>query len=364
MRLATLIERFEPALLERYGKRLLPSARRALSAMRHCRDDDALQLLAGCTECHSTALIPHSCGHRACPHCQHHHTARWLERHRERLLPVDSFLVTFTLPHEFRGLAFTHQSVVYDAMLQSAWQCLSTFARNDPALGVELGATAVLHTHNRRRDFHPHVHLLVPAGGVDRHRTHWRRKDRYLFNARNLAKVFRAKLLAALDAADLAPPPEAPSQWVVDCRNVGRGEQALTYLARYLYRGVLSETDILTCNDAGEVTFRYRESNSNHWKSRTLHGADFLWLLLQHVLPKGFRRTRDYGLLHHKRKRLLQRVQCLLRVKLPAPRPEPKPPPLRCRHCGAPMRILATRLTPHHARHLLLPIPATGRRAM
>jgi len=363
MRLATLIERFEPALLERYGERLLPGARRALSAMKRCRDDDALHLVAGCTECETAAAIPHSCGHRSCPRCQHHHAERWLDRHRERLLPVDYFLVTFTVPRELRALAFAHQRVVYDAMLRCAWRCLAVFAANDSALGVDIGAVAMLHTHDRRRDFHPHVHVIVPAGGVDRTRSHWRRKDHYLFNERNLARVFRGKLLAALDAAGLRYPPELPRQWVADCRNVGHGDEALTYLARYLYRGVLSEADILTADET-HVTFRYRESKSRQWKTRTLPGADFLWLLLQHVLPRGFRCVRDYGLLHHRRRRLLQRVQCLLRVKLPAERPPARRPRLRCRRCGAPMRVLATRLFLEAARVLLLPTPVIGRAAM
>jgi hypothetical protein len=183
------------------------------------------------------------------------------------------------------------------------------------------------------------VHVLVPAGGLDRDLGLWRRKDRYLFNERNLAQVFRGKLLTALAATDLSLPPHIPTQWVVDCRHVGHGESALTYLGRYLYRGVLSERDILDCRN-DQVRFRYTDAKTGKTQVRTLHGADFLNLLLQHVLPKGFHRTRDYGLLHHKRKHLLRRVQCLLHVRLGPPRKLERPP-IRCPHCGAPMRILA-----------------------
>ena len=348
MRLASLIERFEPALLARHGQRLLPGARRALEAMKHCRDEQALQCVAACAPCQQITVIPHSCGHRSCPHCQHHESARWLARQSERRLPLEYFLVTFTVPRSLRPLAFAHQRLIYDAMLRCAWQCLARFARNDAALGGDIGATAVLHTHNRRRDYHPHVHLVVPAGGIDAKRRVWRAKRRYLFNGRNLAKVFRAKLLAALAAADLNLPTGIERRWVANCRSVGRGDQALGYLGRYLYRGVLCERDIIACRD-GQVSFRYTESKSGASKIRTLPGADFLWLLLQHVLPKGFRRARDYGLLHHKRKRLLQRVQYLLRVTLP-PRPPTKRPALCCPRCGAPMQIIATRVPSRQAR--------------
>lgn len=356
MRLATVIERFEGDLLAREDLKLLPGARRALAAMKHCRQPGALQLLGACPQCHRTVRIPHACGHRSCPHCQHHTSECWRNRHGERLLPVDYFLVTFTLPAALRSTAWAHQRPLYDAMLRSAWQCLAQFARNERRLGVEIGASAVLHTHNRRRDYHPHVHLLVPAGGLDPKQKLWRRKERYLFNARNLARVFRAKLLTALHALGLPLPARLPQQWVAHCRRVGGGQKALDYLARYLYRGVLSERDILGCHD-GQVSFRYTEAKSRRRRVRTLPGAEFLWLLLQHVLPKGFRRARDYGLLHPRRQSLLKRVQCLLQVKLPLSAP-PERPPLLCPHCAAPMRILGTCLPCTSPRPLYSPTQA------
>lgn len=358
MRLATVIERFEADLLARDDKPLLPGARQALAAMKHCRGADARHLVSACTQCQATATIPHSCGHRSCPHCQHHDSERWLAQHCQRLLPVDYFLVTFTLPHTLRPLAWAHQRQVYDAILRCAWQCLAQFASRDRALGVEIGATAVLHTHNRRRDYHPHVHLVVPAGGVDPKHHLWRRKDRYLFNERNLATVFRGKLLATLNATGLDLPTAVATRWIAHCRHVGRGDKALGYLGRYLYRGVLSERDIVGCHN-GQVSFRYTESKTGRTVIRTLPGADFLALLLQHVLPKGFRRARDYGLLHPKRKGLLKRVQCLLQVKL-APSAPPRRPAIRCPHCGAPMRILGTRVPATHAGAFNPPIQTTG----
>jgi hypothetical protein len=337
MRLAAIVERFEPALEQRYGHRLLPGARQALRAMKICQSQAAPHWLATCSQCPTAVALAHSCGHRSCPHCQYGVGERWLAQQRERLLPVDYSLVTFTLPGSLRQTAYRHQRPVYDAMMRSAWATLRQFAHNDPKLNGDIGATAVLHTHNRRRDLHPHVHLVVPAGSLNGKTALWRSKRRYLFNARNLAKVFMAKLLAELRELDL-PLPQVPTrQWVADCRHVGGGEQALIYLCRYLYRGVLSERDIVAC-DQNSVSFRYLEAKTGQTQTRTLDGADFLWLLLQHVLPRGFRRVRDFGLLHHRRKILLQRIQCLLHMRLPPPAAKQPPKPLLCKHCGAPMR--------------------------
>jgi len=142
-------------------------------------------------------------------------------------------------------------------------------------LGGDIGATAVLHTHNRRRDLHPHVHLVVPAGSVNTKQALWRSKSDYLFNGRNLADVFMGKLLTELRALGLTLPPLPQQQWITDCRRVGAGDKALIYLSRYLYRGVLSERDIVACDD-DKVSFRYTEAKTKKPCVRTLPGSDFL----------------------------------------------------------------------------------------
>lgn len=350
IRLATLIAQFEADFLDQYGESLLPSQRRALDAMKTCRSRASRHLQVTCNACAQTDWIPHACGHRACPHCQHHAAEQWLFRQRQRQLPVRYFLVTFTLPRELRDLAWAHQRDVYDAMLRCSWQTLAQFARNDRQLHGETGAIAVLHTHSRRLDFHPHVHLVIPAGAVDEQRRLWRTKRSkgkrpYLFSHKALAKVFRAKLLQAIADAGLALPARYPDTWVVDCKAVGTGEKALVYLSRYLYRGVLLEKNIVACEN-GQVTFRYRDSKTGRYAYRTETGARFLALLLRHVLPKGFRRARNFGLLHPNRKRLIALLQVLLPTR-PAEPPTSQPrPPIRCRCCGQPMVIVRTGVTP------------------
>lgn len=346
IRLSALIERFAAPFLADYGDRLLPEHQQALAALKTCRTALSPRLEAQCPACAERVFVPHSCGHRACPHCQHHESQQWLERQLKTLVPGEYFLLTFTLPAEFRALAFAHQRTVYGALLQSAWQTVRSFSRHDRQLNGIPGAVAVLHTHSRRLDYHPHVHLVMPAAALDAERRLWRvkRGPRYLFNHKALAQVFRAKLLNALTQAGLSLPVRHPRQWVVDCQHVGSGEKALVYLGRYLYRGVLQEKDILAVKD-GQVTFRYRDAKTRRWQTRTLPGADFLWLLLQHVLPKGLRRARNFGFLHPNSKRLLDLLRLLLKA-VPAPagawvRPRPA---LACPCCGGHLIIVRTQI--------------------
>jgi hypothetical protein len=173
----------------------------------------------------------------------------------------------------------------------------------------------------------------------------WRVKSgKYLFNRTALAQVFRAKFLHALSRKNLCPPLSSPRQWVVDCKHVGTGEKALVYLGRYLYRGVIREQDILHCTDT-TVTYRYFHAKTKKYRTKTVAGEQFLALLMRHVLPKGFRRTRDYGFLHPCSKKLIRLVQLVLRVPgyklLPTLK---KRPPISCPRCGAPMRIIMTML--------------------
>ena len=164
-------------------------------------------------------------------------------------------------------------------------------------------------------------------------------KGTTLFNALALAKVFRGRLLDALSSEGLSLPDELPRQWVVDCKHVGKGEPALKYVSRYLYRGVIREKNIIADRN-GKVTFRYVDSQSGKMQTRTLKGEDFLWLLLQHVLPKGFRRVRDYGFLHGNAKSMLSLIQRVLGLLI-EPKDTPARPAFRCPLCQAAMQIIA-----------------------
>lgn len=368
IRLGAVIDTFEADFLAHYRDRLRPEHLRALAAMKHCRTQASPRMQVQCSECAHQKLVPHSCGHRHCPHCQHHESQQWLERQMKKQVPAEYFLLTFTVPAEFRALAFAHQGTVYDVLLRCAWETVRTFSHNDKHLQGTPGAIAVLHTNTRRLDYHPHVHLVMPAAAVDGERKQWRTRRRgkakggYLFNHKALAKVFRAKMLAALEAAGLALPARHPKDWVVDCKSVGSGEPALIYLGRYLYRGVIREKDIVACSD-GQVSFRYRNAKTGRMERRTVSGVGFLWLVLQHVLPKGFRRARNFGFLHPNCKRLIALLQVLLKF---APGPSTawvkERAPILCACCGAVMVIVKTRIRAAFSGPTPVPIAAPGAR--
>jgi Putative transposase/Transposase zinc-binding domain len=340
MQLAPLIAQYQCAFRSHYASRLLPGHLNAIGAMLRCRTPDSGQMLLHCSQCTEQFWRPQSCGHRSCPKCQNHAASQWLDRQQAKLLPVEYFMVTFTLPHELRAFAWRHQTTLYQLLFATAASTLKDFGLNPKQLGAEMGMTAVLHTHSRRLDYHPHLHVVVPGGGVSRTTRQWKKtRGKYLFNHTALAKVFRTRLLAAIKAADLALPARLPDQWVVDCTHVGQGQPALKYLSRYLYRGVISENDIVA-NHHGMVTFKYVNSRTGQTRYRTLKGEDFLWLVLQHVLPKGFRRVRDYGFLHGNAKKLLLLIQLILKVMITI-RPTRPRPVFSCPRCQSPMHILA-----------------------
>ena len=159
--LAHVIGRFGPAYLQRYGDAVLPSQRQALTAISGCRSTLATHMLADCGQCGAQRLVPHSCGHRACPHCQQFEGQRWIVRQHQALVNAPYFLVTFTVPGKLRALVWQHQRALYKALMDCAWGTLATFAQNDRRLRGQSGAVAVLHTHSRRLEFHPHVHLAA-----------------------------------------------------------------------------------------------------------------------------------------------------------------------------------------------------------
>lgn len=349
MLLSSIIQTFEAEFLATYQNALLPSQRKALAALKQCRTTQSPVMLAQCDGCEKQVFIPHSCGHRNCPHCQHHESQQWLERQLKKQVPAAYFLLTFTLPEELRPLAWQHQRILYDLMIRCSWETLKTFAQNDPQLQGQAGAISVLHTHSRRLDYHPHVHVVMPAAAIDADERLWRTKTgnankSYLFNHKALAKVFRAKLLAAIHEEGLELPVCYPKTWVVDVKSVGSGDKALVYLGRYLYKGVIQEKDIIACRD-GRVTFRYQDSKTQRMQTRTLPGPQFLWLILRHVLPKGFRRTRNFGFLHANSKRLLELLQRLLKLNpVKTLVGLAKRPPINCPCCGGAMRIVQTRI--------------------
>ena len=315
MKFIELLRDHLDAFNQAYDGHMSSSMRHAIFAMLSCRTNTERTSQWACRSCTHTADFPLSCGHRSCPQCQHNTTTDWLNKQQAKLLPVEYYMVTFTLPYELRVTAKHQPELMYQAMFSVAASVLKDFAKNSKQLGGEVGFTGVLHTHNRRRDLHPHIHFIIPAGSFNKHKKQWKKnKGKYLFNAFNLAKVWRARLLAQLtDKLNIKLPTAIPKKWVVDCQHVGKGLTALKYLSRYLYRGVLPDNNIIS-NIDGQISFEYQNSQTKATEIRTLPTVEFLWLVLQHVLPKGLRRVRDYGLLRGGAAKLRQRIRLMLAV--------------------------------------------------
>ncbi len=293
------------------SKVLSAQAQYAASAMLRCQSDTQNKMSWCCSACQYHEQHPLSCGHRHCPQCQQQTTQQWLQRQHFKQLPCHYFMVTFTIPYQFRPLARAQPKALYQLMFKVMSQVIKGFTQRQQH-GVR-GFTAVLHTHNRQRDLHPHIHVMLPCGYYNPVKNQWHKGNKkFLFNHFALAKVWRAKLLDAINThPTLYLPHHYPNEWVADCRHVGYGEQAYRYLSRYLYRGVLADKDIVSVTDS-HVTFKYRESHTNLTKIRKLPVLNFLALILQHVLPKGLQRVRDYGFLHGNCKHQLHRIQALL----------------------------------------------------
>jgi hypothetical protein len=346
--LSSIINKFKGRFFDRYKNYALPGHKKALQAMVLCRQEHSLHMLAQCTDhnCGKQIYIPHSCGHRNCPHCQNHENQQWIDNQLSKRLPAQYYLITFTLPKQLRDLAWKNQKRIYSLMFACVQDVLKAFTQNDKKLKGTAGFTAILHTHSRPLDYHPHIHVVMPGASINEKTGLWRVKPSgYLFNHEALAKVFRAKLLQAIVDNGLRVPVNCPKQWVVDCKDVGNGNKAIVYLGRYLYRGVIREQDILQCEN-GMVTFRYLHAKTGQYRSRTVTGEYFLYLLMLHVLPKGFRRTRCYGFLHPCSKKLILFLQMVLRVNPLSMfvRKLKKRPTITCPVCGAVMKIIMTKI--------------------
>ena len=335
MKLAELFIRYRQELEDKYGSCLLPEQRRAMESIITCRTFGSATTLMVCPDCRKQYWHHHSCSHRNCPQCQNHSTTAWLNRQITKLLPIRYYLLTFTLPSQLRHPAYCHQKIFYNALFTASVGTIRAIAKNSRFLGAKPGMTAVLHTHSRRLEIHPHIHIIMPGGGIDEAESLWIQGRRnYLFPNTILKELFREKFLAGLRKAGISYPPTLHTiQWVVRIQSAGRGEPALKYLSRYLYRGVIQEQNLLDDTD-GNITFEYEESATKLRKTRTLPAPDFLFLILKHVLPKRFRRIRDYGFHHGNAKKTLIRIQLILHHAPPI-LPEPEPWKVLCLSCGA-----------------------------
>ena len=343
--LAEVLRRHWPAYERKFGARLLPSHRRAVAAIVSCRTPALGGQLFRC-DCGQQHFAFHSCNHRACPQCGHGDATQWLERQRRRLLPLPYYLVTFTVPQELRALIRSHQKILYALLLRHSAGALLDIGRDHKDLGAELGLLAVLQTWTRDLRFHPHVHCVVPAGGLSADGLRWVRPKAadYFLPQAALAMRLRTRLKEALqqDHPQLFLQIQRQvwsTNWVADVRAVGRGEPALKYLAAYVYRTAFSAERILH-DDGQTITFSYRHRDSGTTRTVRLPAERFLHRFFQHVLPQGFQRVRYFGWLSAAAKTKWERILALLDCKQPTlTPPTPLPPPF-CPCCHKPMKLV------------------------
>ncbi len=312
--LADIFRLHGPEYLAKYQDRLLPSHRRAIQDICDCRTEAMGGHIYRCPQCQQEHYQYHSCKNRHCPKCQNDRADRWLDQQRNLLLPVPYFMATFTLPQGLRRLARSRQKVVYDLLFQASQQALQKLAADPKYVGGALGMIGVLQTWTRDLRYHPHVHYLIPGGGLAPDGTWQTAQYNFLLPEKPLSQIFRAKFRDLLKKAglfDQVLPDLWQKDWVVDIIAVGSGEAALKYLAPYVFRVAISNRNILALKD-GRVTFRYHNAKTKATETATVTAEQFIHRFLHHVLPRNFQKVRTYGLLHPQKRDSLARVKELL----------------------------------------------------
>jgi Putative transposase/Transposase zinc-binding domain len=326
LEVAAVIREHGDAFLGVYGHTLSSEQRRVLTDLARCRTAALGGHVEACDRCGHRQASYNSCRNRHCPKCQATEAARWVEARAAELLPVAYFHVVFTLPAVLGPVALQNPQVVYDLLFRAAADTLLQIAADPAHLGAGIGFLAVLHTWGQALQHHPHLHCVVPGGGLSPDGARWIAcPDGFFLPVKVLGSVFRGKFLTGLRAAfdrgrlafhgklaALAGPNEfqrhlsasAQSDWVVYAKPpFGGPGQVLKYLARYTHRVAISNHRLLDLKD-GRVTFRYKDyARGGKRRAMELTAAEFLRRFLQHVLPQGFVRIRSYGFLANRNRR-------------------------------------------------------------
>ncbi|MCA9207463.1 MAG: transposase, partial [Planctomycetales bacterium] len=357
-----ILRQFGPAYLNKYRDRMSLDQIRALEALARCRMPEAGSVAYRCRECAALHHVPKSCGNRHCPGCQGEKAREWLAEQQARLLPCAYFLMTFTMPAEFRRFARSHPRECYRALFEAANQAMCELAKNPKHLGSDrLGMTGVLHTWGRDLNYHPHVHFIVPGGALSRDGKQWiASRVNFFLPVRALSILFRAKYKECLRNAGLLGQVRNEvwrRAWIVNCQAVGDGRDALRYLAPYVFRVAIGNHRIrrVVCHEdgTGTVTFLVKPSGQRRYRPMTVTAEEFIRRFLQHVLPRGFQKVRHYGFMHKRSKVRPRWLEMLVTVTLNMVyvlnvtcEIKPPKPQRRCPDCGGVLDCLGYRPPP------------------
>ncbi len=283
--------------------------RKVLHAILNCRTAELGGHLYKCSDCGNEQIAYNSCRNRHCPKCQIQKREKWIETQTEQLLPVKHFHVVFTLPDKLNSLCLQYPKQLYNALFYAAWQTIKTFAKDEKHLGASTGMTSVLHTWGQNLSLHPHLHCIVPSGGVDKH-NEWkmgRGKSKYLFPVKAMSVVYRAvflKRLRKLNNRNEIVFPELEKliqelfekNWVVYCKQSFKGvKSVMEYLGRYSHKVAISNHRIKSISE-GNISFRYKDYRHKKRGTISLPANEFLRRFCLHILPIGFVRIRHFGL--------------------------------------------------------------------
>jgi len=374
LEIADIFRAHGPAWRQANAGHVSLSQLKVMSAIEACRTEALGGHVAGCTKCGHQHVAYNSCKNRHCPKCQGPAARDWMAARAEDLLPVEYFHVVFTLPAEIAQIAYWNKKAVYDLLFKASAQTVMTIAADPRRMGARVGMTSVLHTWGSALTHHPHIHMIVPGGGLPPDGTRWVTcRPGFFLHVRVLSRLFRRLFLEGLmdlhrsgqlaffgDLAELVDTdtfrswlaPLLKTEWVVYAKPpFGGPEAVLAYLSRYTHRVAISNTRLVSA-DAQTVAFRwkdYRIKSGDRQKVMRLATPEFIRRFLIHVLPDGFHRVRHYGLLASSaRKANIAKIRALLCVQRPeqatvsGPEAEIIPLTLRepCPCCGAAMRII------------------------
>jgi hypothetical protein len=362
---------------------------KVMSAIETCRTAALGGHIEGCEECGHRRIAYNSCRNRHCPKCQAAAAREWLAAREADLLPVGYFHVVFTVPAEIAEIAFHNKAVIYDLQFRASSETMLTIAADRRHLGARIGITAVLHTWGSAMTHHPHIHMVVPGGGISLDGERWiSSRAAFLLPVRVLSKLFRRLFLTRLHELHTAGrlhffgdqvalndqsafqrylAPLRKKKWVVYAKPPFAGPEAvLAYLSRYTHRVAISNRRLISFDETG-VTFRYkdyRRGEAERQRTMTVSADEFIRRFLLHVLPKGFHRIRHYGLLATAgRKANVARARKLLAAPEPseteelAPEPAPRPP---CPCCGGRMVVIEVFERSAQPRAPPFPFPPSG----